>query len=205
MRISRHMAVFAQDALMSPESVTINSGSRTQYWSAASNTDDKWHNTSTNPGGVPFTNYPAYWGRNSNGVYHQLALCFKTPSFGGKSKNFTCQIRSTSKWGWSSGFNSMWQLSKHDWDTAEAWQGGSKSYYSEQLTTTAPNDPNAVANGKFFVNNTNSYWIDFEGAAVMQPNTQYVFYIWTAGTMSAGKLVEVATTNSTQPVITLTR
>lgn len=202
MRISRHMAVYGQDALMTPESVTINSGSRTQYWSGSSN---DWHNTSTNPGGVPFTNYPAYWGRNSNGVYHQLALCFKTSNFRGKSKNFTCQIRSTSKWGWTSGLDSMWQLSKHDWDTAEAWQGGSKSYYSQQLSTTAPNDPNAVANGTFLVDNTDGYWIEFNGAAVMQPNTQYVFYIWAAGAATVGKLIEVAATGSAQPVITLTR
>ena len=70
------MAVYGQDALMTPESVTINSGSRTQYWSGASTTADKWHNTSTNPGGEPFTNYTAYWGCNSYGTYHTLAAIF---------------------------------------------------------------------------------------------------------------------------------
>lgn len=188
---------------MEPDTVTINSGICTQYWSNASKTSDKWHNTSTNPGGVPFTNYRAYWGRNSNGAYHNMALCFKTGDFIGLSKAFSCKICATTTWPWVSGMTSRWQLSQHNWSTAEAWQSGSKSYYSTTLGFDAPADPNAVAGGQFTVNNKNDRWIDFNGTAFLEPNTEYVCYIWSLDSYS-GKLVEVETTGGAQPVITIT-
>lgn len=171
----------------------INTGFSLNYWSSSATTTDKWMHT------VPVDNDNAYFGRNSSKVFLNAALCFKTPAFNGVAKRFRAKIKATGSWGFTSGMESMWQLSRHDWSTEEAWAAGSKGYYSKQLTNIAPDDPRAVANGMWVVN---SQYTEFGFDAEMEPETEYVLYLWAAGTYS-GKFFSIVKPSSEQPLVTL--
>ena len=200
MRMSRLMGLVASTG-MTPDSVTVTGGA-TQYWASASETSDKWHNIND---GIPYDNEQSYAGRNSNKVYHNAALAFKTGSFTGKGKHISVEfsIQAYTPNLSDATFNYACQLSKHNWSTAAEWMAGSKTYYSTSLTF-LPSDPNAVARATGTISkNTSRQTVTVSFDAEILPDTEYVVYlIETSGT--AGKVLTIDRTADYPMTITVT-
>lgn len=205
MRMSRRMGIVATLG-MHPDSVTTTGG-KMQYWTSASTTIDGWHNTTI--GGVtryiPYDDYVTYAGRNSNKVYQNAALAFKTGSFTGKGKHVSVKfsIQAYTPNLSDSTFNYACQLSKHNWSTEAEWMAGSKTYYSTSLTS-LPSDPNAVARSTGTISkNTSRQTVTVSFDAEILPDTEYVVYlIETSGT--AGKVLTIDRTEDYPMTITVT-
>lgn len=196
MRMSRRMGLLGTK--MIPSEIVVDSGSAMNYWASASEMPDKWHMS------MPYTNDVTYFGYNSNRVEHNAAVCFTTGNFVGKSKKFKIDIHATTKWGWVNPLTCGWQISKHNWKTAEEWAAGSKGYYSKDLYSTIPDDPNAVASGTFDLANRSNDWFSISGDVALLGNTQYVLYIWRYGTAQNGMLVGISQAKNFEPIITIT-
>lgn len=188
---------------MNPDSVTVTGGAA-QYWTSASTTSDGWHNTTS--GGVtryiPFDDDTTYAGRNSNKVYHNAALAFRTGSFTGKGKHIDITF-SVQPYSYTAGFAYAAQLSKHGWSTESEWMAGSKSHYSSSMTA-LPSDPNAIASKTgTFPQNTSRHTETISLDAEILPDTEYVLYlIGTSGT--SGHLLTLDKTADYPMTITVT-
>lgn len=206
MRMSRRMGLHASLG-MNPDSVTVTGGAA-QYWASGSVSPiDGWHNTNMDGTGyryTPYTEFETYMGRGYNGWYYNAALAFKTSAFTGKGSRvditFTAKQHEQNV---ASAFAFAAQLSKHDWSTYDAWMSGSKTYYSERLTS-LPNDPNAIGRTTGVIEQTSVHrTITVTLDAEILPNTEYVLYlISTTGVQ--GQLLDIERTDQYPMTITVT-
>lgn len=204
MRMSRRIGLVAR-AGMNPDSVTVTGG-KMQYWASGSTAEpDGWHNTDDNGDGVyryiPYSNYVTYVGRDTGKWYYNAALAFKTGSFTGRGKHIDISF-SVQAYGYAVGFAYAAQLSKHGWSTEAAWNAGSKSYYSNSMTS-LPNDPNAITSKTGTIAQGGRQTVTISLDAEIMPNTEYVLYlIGTSGT--SGHLLTLDRTDQYPMTITVT-